>query len=357
MRSLVALVCVCVLLGVAHIAAPIVVPLLLALAVATAFQPVASRVHSRGWPPVVTAVVSATATLAIVGAAGLIVYIAVTDLVTSLPHYTAEIQAVQARLAEWLEARSMRETAASVRVYDVTDPLTALAETTVLSLAGYLQTLFLVLVITVFIQVEARPYRRKLIKAFSGPAPIRGVMAGLREVQSYMFVKLVVSAANGVFLGLWCWMWGVDSPVMWGVLAFGLNFIPVVGSVLAAIPPIALTLLTQGVGGAIGVAAGYALVNLVVDMIIEPRIMGRALGLSPLVIVLATLVWGFVLGPVGAILAVPLTMAAKIMFEHDPDLQKIALVMGDGSNLCAPVASLPPVDAAKATDSPPLRPC
>ncbi|MGE0869742.1 MAG: AI-2E family transporter [Kofleriaceae bacterium] len=356
MRSLVVLVCVCILLGVAHIASSIVVPLLLAFAVATAFQPIASRVHRRGWPPIVTAIVSATSMLAIVGAAGVIVYIAVTDLVTSLPHYTSEIQAVQARLAEWLEARSMRETAASVRVYDVTDPLTTLAESTVLSLAGYLQTLFLVLVITVFIQVEAKPYRRKLIKAFSGPAPIRGVMAGLHEVQSYMFVKLVVSAANGVFLGLWCWLWGVDSPVMWGVVAFALNFIPVVGSVLAAIPPIALTFLTQGIAGALGVAAGYALVNLVVDMIIEPRIMGRALGLSPLVIVLATLVWAFVLGPVGAILAVPLTMAAKIMFEHDEDLAKIALVMGDGSNLCAPVESPPSTEAATSETSSP-RPC
>jgi AI-2 transport protein TqsA len=188
-------------------------------------------------------------------------------------------------------------------------------------------------VITAFIQIEARQYRRKLIKAFEGPSQLRGMMAGLREVQRYMPVKLVLSALNGVFLGLWCWAWGVDSPLLWGVAAFALNFIPVLGSALAALPPIAMAFLTDGFGVAIGVAGGYVMVNLVVDNIVEPRIMGHTLGLSPLVIVLSMLVWGFVLGPVGAILAIPLTMTVKIMFERDDDLQRIALIMGDGSDL------------------------
>ena len=160
--------------------------------------------------------------------------------------------------------------------------------------------------------------------------------AALRDVQRYMLVKVSLSAANGVFLGLWCWIWGVDSPLMWGVLAFALNFIPVIGSVLAAIPPIAIGLLTHGVGNAIGVAVGYVLVNLVVDNIIEPRVMGKTSNLSPLVVLLAMLIWGFVLGPVGAILAVPLTMALRVMLERDPDLQRIAFVMGEGSSVTPP---------------------
>jgi AI-2 transport protein TqsA len=128
---------------------------------------------------------------------------------------------------------------------------------------------------------------------------------------------------------------------MWGVLAFALNFIPVIGSIIAAIPPIALALLGDGPSIAIGVATGYILVNLVVDNILEPRIMGQAVGLSPLVVLFAMLVWGFVLGPVGAILAVPLTMAVKIMFEHHPDLERFAFIMGEGSTV------RPPADDAK----------
>ncbi len=341
MRTLISLVCVCALLAVVHVASSIVIPLLLALAVATAFQPISHRIARRGWPTTVTAAISAVAVLVIIAGVGSILYVAVTDLAASLPTYAAQAQELQQRLAKWLADRSMSDAAASVAGYDLIAPMTSLAQSSLLSLGSYVQTIFFVIVITAFIQLEARHYRRKLIKAFEGPAPIRGVMAGLREVQRYMLVKLVVSLANGVFLGLWCWLWGVDSPLMWGVLAFALNFIPVIGSVLAAGPPIALALLTGGPGMAIGVASGYALVNLVVDMILEPRIMGKAMGLSPLVIVLAMLIWGFVLGPVGAILAIPLTMALKIMFEHDPDLARIAMVMGDGSDVATPSEATP----------------
>lgn len=355
MRILVSLVCVCALLGVVHLASSIVIPFLLALALATAFQPLALRISRRGLPPIISAVISALAVLAIVGGVGLLVYVAAADIASSLPQYAEKLLALQAQLAGWFDERSMFDAAKSVRAYDVTRPLMDLAQSSLASVGSYLQTLFFVLVITAFIQLEARHYRRKLIRAFESPAPLRSMRSGLREVQRYMLIKLVVSAANGVFLGVWCWMWGVESPLMWGVLAFALNFIPVIGSVMAAIPPIALTLLTHGIGDAAGVAVGYVLVNLVVDTILEPRIMGRTVGLSPLIVLLAMLVWGFVLGPVGAILSVPLTMALKIMFEHDPELQRIAFVMGSGSELPAPAAPAAPArDETEGVLQPPL---
>ena len=341
MRILVSLVCICALLGVVHIAASIVIPLLLSLTLATAFQPIAGRISRRGWPPVISAIISTIVVLVIVGGVGVVLYVAAADLAASLPEYAKKLQGLQASIAGWLDARSMSSAAEAVRTYELSAPA-GLAQASLLSVGSYLQTLFFVLVMTAFIQLEARHYRRKLIKTFEGPASVRGVMDGLHEVQRYMLVKVIVSAANGVFLGLWCWMWGVDNPLLWGVVAFALNFIPMIGSVIAAVPPIVLALLTNGIGNALGVAAGYVLVNLVVDNIVEPRIMGRAVGLSPLVILLAMLIWGFVLGPVGAILSVPLTMAIKIIFEHDPELQKFAFVMGEGSSL--PAAS---EDAAK----------
>jgi AI-2 transport protein TqsA len=353
-RTLVSLVCVCALLGVVHIAAPIVVPLLLALTLATAFQPITNRISRRGLPPFVAAVVSTIIVLAIVAVVGVVVYIAATDLAASLPTYLTKLQALQAKAGAWLDDRSMRSVADSVRTYDFQQPFATFAQSSILGVGAYLQTLFFVLVITAFIQLEARHYRRKLIKTFEGPAPVRGIMNGLHEVQRYMLVKVILSAANGVFLGLWCWMWGVDSPMMWGVLAFALNFIPVIGSVIAAVPPIALSLLNDGFGGAMTVATGYIAVNLVVDNIIEPRVMGKTVGLSPLVIVLAMLVWGFVLGPVGAILAVPLTMAIKIVFENEPELAHIAFVMGEGSKVPPPLEKPVELSVEPALPSPGL---
>lgn len=335
-RILVSMVCVCALLGVVHIAQDIVVPLLLALTLATAFQPISQRIARRGWPPVITAAISIVLVLIIVGGVGIMLYVAASDLAAKMPQYASRLHLLQDSIADWLHARSMDSAARSVRAYDVTAPLTGMAQSSLVSVGGYLQMLFFVLVITAFIQLEARHYRRKLIKTFEGPAPVRGVMEGLHDVQRYMLVKVCLSAANGVFLGLWCWLWGVDSPLMWGVLAFALNFIPVIGSVLAAIPPIAIGLLTSGIGNAIGISVGYILVNLIVDNIIEPRVMGKTSNLSPLIVLLAMLIWGFVLGPVGAILAVPLTMVLRLVFERDPDLQRIAFVMGEGSTVTPP---------------------
>lgn len=333
MRILISLVCVCALLGVAHIAAPILIPLLLALTLAAAFQPISQRIARRGWPPAVAAVCSIALVLTVVGGVGVVLYIAASDLVADLPRYASQLQTLQERVGEWLSDRSMTAAAQAVRTYDVAAPLTGLAQSSLLSVGGYLQMLFFVLVMTTFIQLEARHYRRKLIKTFESPAPVRGLMTGLRDVQRYMLVKVLLSAANGVFLGLWCWIWGVDSPLLWGVIAFALNFIPVIGSVLAAVPPIAMGLLTNGIGNAIGVSVGYVLVNLIVDNIIEPRVMGRTSNLSPLVVLLAMLIWGFVLGPVGALLSVPLTMVLRTLFESDPELSRIAFVMGEGSSV------------------------
>jgi predicted PurR-regulated permease PerM len=200
-------------------------------------------------------------------------------------------------------------------------------------MTGYLQQLFFVLVITAFIQMEGAIYRRKLIAASGSRRTVRWLGEALGEVQRYLLVKLAVSAANGFLLGLWCWVWGIESPLLWGVAAFALNFIPYVGSLIAAVPPVLLGLMTGGLPIALAVASGYVAVNVAVDNILEPRIMGHTLGLSPLVILLSMLLWGFVLGPVGAILAVPLTMTAKILLERDKDLARIAVFLGDGSDL------------------------
>jgi predicted PurR-regulated permease PerM len=211
------------------------------------------------------------------------------------------------------------------------------------------KTLFLVLLITVFMQLEGASYRRKLNQSTDGPRRVRLTAAALKDVQRFLLIKVALSIANGVLLGLWCWVWGVPSPLLWGVVAFALNFIPFVGSVLAAVPPVLLALVDAGVGGAFGVLAGYLLVNIILDNILEPRLMGRALGLSPLVALLSMLLWGFLLGGVGALLSVPLTMAVKIVLSHSEGLRWVAVLLGDARSLPpAPAAEVLPRDTIEA---------
>jgi AI-2 transport protein TqsA len=335
MRLLVTLVCIGILLALLHLAASVVTPLLLAATLAIAFQPLAIGMARRGLPPVVAAVVTTVLVLGVVAAAGALFYVAASDLAGNLPHYQERLETLKTDLAIWLDGREMRGVAASVRRFDLTAPATRILQSSFFQATAFLQGLFLVVVTTAFMQMEASVYRRKLVRALGDKRSVRWLDGGLREVQRYLVIKAMISLANGVLLGAWCWLWGIDNPLLWGVLAFILNFIPVIGSIIAAVPPILLGFVDGGAGIALGVASGYLLVNLLVDNILEPRIMGHTLGLSPLVVLLSMLIWGFVLGPVGAILSVPLTMAVKILFERDEDLKRLALLMGDGSEIGA----------------------
>lgn len=124
---------------------------------------------------------------------------------------------------------------------------------------------------------------------------------------------------------------GIRFSFIWGLLAFALNYIPNIGSVIAAIPPIIQVLVFNGFYETLLVVAGYLLINLVVGNIIEPRMMGRGLGLSTLVVFLSLIFWGWLLGPVGMLLSVPLTIAVKIALEQTEAGKGIAVLLSDMS--------------------------
>ena len=145
--------------------------------------------------------------------------------------------------------------------------------------------------------------------------------------------KSVATKLIGIITGLVAWAMlaalDVRFAFVWGLLAFALNYIPNIGSVLAAIPPIAQVLVFNGFYEALLVLAGYLLINLVFGNILEPRIMGRGLGLSTLVVFLSLIFWGWLLGPVGMLLSVPLTIIVKIALEQTAGGQSIAVLLSD----------------------------
>jgi predicted PurR-regulated permease PerM len=128
-------------------------------------------------------------------------------------------------------------------------------------------------------------------------------------------------------------MLGVDYPVLWGVIAFMLNFVPNIGSVIAAIPAVLMALIQFGYVSAGWVALVYVVVNGVYGNLVEPKLMGRSLGLSTLVVFLSLVFWGWLLGPVGMFLSVPLTMTMKIAFEASDESRWLAVLLGSEDDL------------------------
>ncbi len=207
---------------------------------------------------------------------------------------------------------------------------------TVLDLAGgtfqralaFLSNTFLVFLILIFALGEAAVFPEKL-RAIVGDRAASDARLEkiIREVQGYLGIKTVVSLATGVLLGIWTWALGVESPVLLGLIAFILNYVPTIGSVLASVPAMALALIQYDIQHALIVAIGYAAVNVVFGNWLEPTLMGRRLGLSTLVVILSLVFWGWLWGPVGALLSVPLTMVVKIMLENTRDLRWVAILL------------------------------
>ena len=135
--------------------------------------------------------------------------------------------------------------------------------------------------------------------------------------------------------------------MLWGVLAFLLNYIPNLGSIIAGTPAVLLAFIQFGLGRALVVAAGYVVINIVFGNMIEPKIMGQRLGLSTLTVFLSLVFWGWVWGPVGMILSVPLTMVVKIALESKTETRWIALLLGSERALKEAVSTISPPSEAK----------
>ena len=182
----------------------------------------------------------------------------------------------------------------------------------------------------IFILLETGTFTRKIRQAFqhNDEAAVRAQEI-ITSMQNYIVIKTWVSLATGIFIAAWLWFLGVPFYALWGLLTFLFNFIPNIGSIIAAVPAILIAWLELTTLPAVATAIGFVLVNGVVGNLIEPRLMGKGLGLSPLVVFFSMVFWGWVLGPVGMLLSVPLTIAARIALDGFEDTRWIATLFGN----------------------------
>lgn len=314
-------------------AAAIVVPFLLALFIAIILHPVVKALTRLRVPRVlaVTLIVLAiilllTLLLGVLGAS-------VTDFSRTLPQYRGMLVARLAELQSVAERVNLSFSPEDLASYFDPGVLMNMATRLVTHLSGAMSSLFLLLMTVVFMLFEAPHLPEKLRQALAGSgAGMDSIKKALRGVTHYLALKTAISVLTGFVVWLMLYLLGIRFALMWGVLAFILNYIPNIGSVLAAIPPVIQTLLFGSFGDAMVVTAGYAIVNMVLGNMLEPKVMGRGLGLSTLVVFLSLIFWGWLLGPVGMLLSVPLTIVAKILLEMTPVGHRFAVLLGDGKD-------------------------
>lgn len=311
------------------------VPFLIGLFIAILSLPIVFWLKSRGarnWMAVATTIL---VDMLILFGASALVGGSVNELTNAIPEYRERIENIGTQFPQlpegartWLEERDLPTPRKVVSELIDAQAITDLAQTSLRGVASVLSNTLLVILITVFILFEASTFPDKLRYAL-GRRDAKARFGKITvEVQRYLVLKSLISAVTGVLLGSWAALLGVDFAVLWGLVAFLFNFIPNLGSILAALPACSLALLQLGLGPALLLAAGYLLVNFVIGNLIEPTLLGRQLGLSTLVVFLSLVFWGWVWGPVGMFLSVPLTMIVKIMLENSEDLGPLAVLLG-----------------------------
>ncbi|WP_068545146.1 AI-2E family transporter [Thalassotalea crassostreae] len=192
--------------------------------------------------------------------------------------------------------------------------------------------LFLIVLTVVFMLFEASTIPTKLHMALKDPQmKMRKIDKFVTSVNRYLAIKTVVSIGTGALVSLMLWAIGLDFFLLWGVIAFLLNFIPNIGSIIAAVPAVLLALVQLNPAAALFIAAGYMTINTVMGNIVEPKYLGKGLGLSTLVVFLSLIFWGWLLGTVGMLLSVPLTMIIKIGLENSVEGQWFSVMLSDGS--------------------------
>jgi AI-2 transport protein TqsA len=197
------------------------------------------------------------------------------------------------------------------------------------NLKNLLSNAFFIILTVIFIMFEAATFPAKMNSALEGSsftfAHINEIM---ENVNHYMVIKTYMSLATGILVTVWLTILGIDYPFLWGLLAFIFNFVPNIGSIIAAVPAILLAVIQAGYGTAALTTGGYILFNVGISNFIEPRFMGIELGISTLVVFLSLIFWGWVLGPLGMVLAIPLTMTMKIALSCSEETAWISALLG-----------------------------
>jgi AI-2 transport protein TqsA len=320
--------------------APLLVPLLLAGCLAAVSAPLALWARARGAPAWAGAALAVLVDLAVLGVVVLLLVASVNELQEMLPEYSARLREASAATSGWLRSKSIHVSPGTLA--RVADPaaLMGVVGSTLTGVAAVLTELVLVLLVVFFVLFEVTIFHEKLRLILRDPdAGLERLTQIVRELQRYLLVKSGLSVVTGVLSGLLLSALGVHFAVVLALVAFFLNYIPNLGLLIALVPAASIALIDQGPGAAAAVVGGYLLIHLIVGQLIEPRLLGYAMGLSPLVVLLSMIFWGWLWGPAGALLSVPLTMSLKIVVTREDQTGWGAVLLGPATGAPAPGGS------------------
>ncbi len=333
-------------------ASAILVPFLLAIFIAVIAGPPVFWLKKKGVPSSLAVLLVVLLILGIGFGMAAVLSTSLNSFYRQMDFYESRLEQQMTALIAWLQGKGIGLDRSLLK--EVVNPgeVMQLVANVLAGFGSVLTNAFLITLTVVFILLEASGFPAKLRAAKGDPqASFPGFEEFTHAVKGYLAIKTVVSLATGISAAVWVSVLGLDFPLLWGLLAFLFNYVPTIGSILAAVPAMLLALVQLGPVSALLVGLGYLCINVGFGSMIEPRFMGRGLGLSTLVVFLSLVFWGWVLGPVGMLLSVPLTVTAKIGLESREETRWLAILLGSEKSARSAMAS-----AAVGTKAPEKKP-
>jgi len=331
---LLSLACLIVIVAGMKSAAAILNPVFLAIFIAITCWPLQNWLTQKGVPTALAIVLLVLGMVIVVTLLGAYIGVSVQRFTRALPEYQANLREQTAGLVAWLSEHGV-PLAMNMEIVKEFNAAKLMSYIGVLlsGLGGMFANMFFILLTVTFLLLEASLLPLKIAKAFGNSGIDEHSLRIMQHINRYLAIKALTSAVTGCALTLWLWWFEIDFAVLWGIVAFMLNFVPNIGSIIAAIPAVLLALVQADGATALWVAVGYVVVNTVIGNFWEPKIMGHGLGLSTLVVFLSLTFWGWLFGTVGMLLSVPFTMIAKIILESQPHTRWIAVLLSAGQDL------------------------
>lgn len=309
-------------------ASSMVVPFLLAVFIAMIVSPLLAWLKQRQVPGSIAILLIISLILLIGLILGAVIGSSVESFRQDIPVYSAKLGEMSAAIQQWLAQQGIAIDAAQWQ--NSFDPSAVMrwVGSTLASFGNVMTNSVLILLTVIFILAENTSFGDKLRMARGDQNTQAWLAEFSSSIHGYLAIKSAISAVTGVLIYIWLTILGIDYAVLWGLIAFLLNFVPTVGSFIAAVPAVLLALLQLGLGSAGLTLLGFVVVNFVMGSAIEPRWMGKGLNLSPLVVFVSLVFWGWVLGPVGMLLSIPLTIMIKIALAANEDTRWISIMLG-----------------------------
>jgi len=309
-------------------ASSIVIPFLLSVFIATVSAPAIFWLEKLKLPRILAFLIVLSFVVFILFGLGYILSTSVDSFLSNTPQYTAKIKDIVGSMQVVFDKFGI--TIAKSDLENIFDPsgLLNFAGGFLKSFSTVLSKSFIIFLGVTFMLFETSSLKTKMyLLAKKDESKENPFEVFSKKLNSYLAIKTVISLITGVIVTIGLTIIGVDFALLLGMIAFLLNYIPSIGSVIAAIPAVLVALVGLDMSSVLWVIALYLFVNIIMGNVIEPRYMGKGLGLSVVVIFFSLIFWGWVLGSVGMFLAVPLSMTIKIAFESNPSTKPIAMLL------------------------------